>query len=401
MKALITPNQAREAIAAHFPKLPTIACPLDKCAGRILQQAVTADRPFPPFHRSMMDGYAFRAAEVGRSPVFTITLTVPAGHPKVELGTESNCCAEIMTGAVVPDDVDCVVPYEATERIDDRHMRLLDPSAHQSGDCIHPYGSDREAGSVLLEPGVLIGGREIAVAASCGYTELNVGKIPSIAIVSTGDELVEIGIQPEPHQIRRSNDIAVETALARVQLHAQTRVHLPDDSMVSSLKLKQLTGENQVVLISGGISMGKKDYIPEVLDKLGLHCHFHGVRQKPGKPMGFWSDANCAVFTLPGNPSSTLTCLHHYVIPSIFAALGQNKTVPPRKVSLDAAVKASDDLTIFLPVELAADNRAIPQPTQNSGDLVRILQSDGYIELPPCQEKSYPAGKSFDFHCWH
>ena len=117
--------------------------------------------------------------------------------------------------------------------------------------------------------------------------------------------------------------------------------------------------------------------------------------------MGFWSDANCAVFTLPGNPSSTLTCLHHYVIPAILYAMGQKDAHSLRRVALSTSVKARDDLSIFLPVKLESNNQASPQPTQNSGDLVRILSSDGYIQLPPTNEKSYPAGKSFDFHPWY
>jgi molybdopterin molybdotransferase len=245
-----------------------------------------------------------------------------------------------------------------------------------------------------------LGGREIAVAASCGYAELQVTKLPSIAIVSTGDELVDVASQPEPHQIRRSNDIAIETSLARAQLPAQTRAHIPDDPAPSLDQLKGLVADHRILIISGGISMGKKDFIPDTLDALGLTGHFHGVAQKPGKPMGFWSRPGCAVFALPGNPSSTLTCLHDYVIPAIHEAMGLAQPERPRRVALDRAVRVRDDLTIFLPVALTAENRATPQPTQNSGDLVRILNSDGFVQLPPTAQKSYPAGKTVDFHPW-
>jgi molybdopterin molybdotransferase len=401
MHSLIQPNEASALIRANLRPAETVFCSIETCAGRILRQEILADRPFPPFNRSMMDGYALRATEIGDDGIFTIKVQVPAGSAKTLLGTESGHCAEIMTGACVPDDTDCVVPYEATERIDESTIRLLKPDTHKPGDCIHPYASDRESGEVLLEPGVLLGGREIAVAASCGYAQVEVAKIPRIAILSTGDELIDVSSQPAPHQIRRSNDISIETSLAKLHLYPQTRTHLPDDQTASIEGLEKLMKANDILILSGGISMGKKDYIPSALDLLGLKCHFHGVAQKPGKPMGFWSQRDCAVFALPGNPSSTLTCLHQYVLPAIFHAMGQTAPPIPQQVTLNAPVKARDDLTIFLPVKCAIGNWASPQPTNNSGDLVRILQSEGYIALPPTEKKGYPQGASFDFHPWY
>lgn len=401
MKSLIAPSTAWKLIIESLPASPTSSCPLEKCAGRVLRETVTADRPFPPFNRSMMDGYALRAGEIDESGIFKITTQAPAGAPEQMLGSHPRACAEIMTGAVVPTDADCVVQYEVTRRIDDAHMQLIDPSDHAVGDFIHARASDRTAGEALLVPGVIIGSREIAVAASCGCQTLSVSKKHSTAIVSTGDELVTITKTPAAHQIRRSNDVMIDAALQRVGLPASQFSHLPDEPEASKAQLVKLIEQNDIVIISGGISMGKKDYIPEALDTLGLGCQFHGVAQKPGKPLGYWSQAGCEVFTLPGNPLSALTCLHHYVIPALFHAMGQTDTQSPRKVALDAPVKARDDLTIFLPVSLSGQNQATPQPANNSGDLVRILQSDGYIELPPSQEKGYSAGARFNFHPWY
>ena len=400
MKPLISPAAARQHIDAHLPTIPAITCPLDKCAGRILREAVTADRPLPPFDRSMMDGYAIRAADATHSDTFSIVAQAPAGAPPVELGATQNACAEIMTGAVVPADADCVVPYEVTERIDAQTIRLLTPSDHTTGNCIHALGSDHPAGKVLLAPNTVIGSREIAIAATCGRDELQVTKMPSIAIVSTGDELVDVAATPAAHQIRRSNDRSIETALTNAQLSAQNRTHLPDDAAISKSKLAELIEHNTFLIISGGISMGKKDYIPATLDDLGLHNHFHGVLQKPGKPFGYWSNAKCAVFTLPGNPLSTLVALHHYVIPAIQQAMGAPATANQRTVQLAEPVKARDDITVFLPIKLGTNNTAHSYPAQNSGDLVRILQSDGYIELAPTTAKRYDAGCSFAFHPW-
>jgi molybdopterin molybdotransferase len=400
MKKLISPTEARQQIDAHLPTVPAITCPLDKCAGRVLRESITADRPLPPFNRSMMDGYALRAADIPCGDTFTIVAQAPAGAPPVQLGNDIDSCAEIMTGAVVPSDADCVVPYEVTEKLTDGRIRLLNPADHTAGNCIHFLGSDHSAGKVLLPPNVHLGSREIAIAATCGHAELQVTKIPSIAIVSTGDELVDVTATPAAHQIRRSNDRSIETALANAQLHANERTHLPDDAAISKEQLAQLIKTNTFVIISGGISMGKKDYIPGTLDELGLLNHFHGVSQKPGKPFGFWSNEHCAIFTLPGNPLSTLVALHHYVIPAIHKAMGATDGPAPRTVQLAAPVTARDDITIFLPIKLGANNTAHSAPAQNSGDLVRILQSDGTIELPPTADKTYAAGESFEFHPW-
>lgn len=400
MKPLISSSEARQHIDAHLPAVPAITCPLDKCAGRILRERITADRPLPPFNRSMMDGYAIRAADAQLIDAFTITVQAPAGTPAQTIGNTIGSCAEIMTGAVVPSDADCVVPYEVTETLPDGRIRLLTPSDHSRGSCIHFLGSDHAAGKTLLCENVRLGSREIAIAATCGYAELQVTKIPSISIVSTGDELVDVAATPEAHQIRRSNDLSIETALANAQLNAKERTHLPDDAAISKEQLARLIATNTFLIISGGISMGKKDYIPETLDELGLQNHFHGVKQKPGKPFGFWSNDHCAVFTLPGNPLSTLVALHHYVIPAIQQAMGAPAPRSTRTVQLAEPVKARDDITIFLPIQLGANNTAHSYPAQNSGDLVRILQSDGYIELPATATKSYDQGDTFDFRPW-
>jgi len=400
MKALISSTAARQHIDAHLPTIPAIHCPLDQCAGRILREAVSADRPLPPFDRSMMDGFAIRAADATQCDTFIIVAQAPAGTPAVTLGSAPGVCAEIMTGAVVPADADCVVPYEVTERIDEQTIRLLNPADHTKGNCIHPLGSDHPEGKVLLAPHTVIGSREIAIAATCGYAQLQVTKMPTIAIVSTGDELVDVATTPETHQIRRSNDLSIEIALTDAKLSAQSRTHLPDDAAISKTKLSELIEQNTFLIISGGISMGKKDYIPDTLDELGLQNHFHGVLQKPGKPFGYWSNDHCAAFTLPGNPLSTLVALHHYVIPAIKQAMGAPADSTARSVQLAEPVKARDDITLFLPVKLGTNNTAHSSPAHNSGDLVRILQSDGYIELPPCETKTYAKGESFEFHPW-
>ncbi|MEM1223565.1 MAG: molybdopterin molybdotransferase MoeA [Verrucomicrobiota bacterium] len=400
MKPLIKSSLAKELILANLPAISAIDCPLDKCAGRILRQSIASDRPMPPFDRSMMDGFALDAAFAEAGKVFKVVANVPAGMPQTSIGNEPNSCAEIMTGAILPLGADCVVPYEDTERISESEIRIIDQEPIHQGDFVHKEGSDFASGEILIEPGSTLGSREIAVAASCGYATLKVSKMPSIAIACSGDELVEVDIVPESHQIRRSNDYAIETGLARAQLSASVRTHLPDDISAAKSQLIKLIRENTFIILSGGISMGKKDFIPGILEEQDLKCHFHGVAQRPGKPMGFWSNSRCAVFALPGNPLSTLTCLHHYVIPALRKAMTLAQDAPSFSVTLTKSEKVRPQLTVFLPVTIQDNNQALPCPPQNSGDLVRILQSDGYIEVPVGEDEA-KAGQSYPFNPWY
>ncbi|MEO0510239.1 MAG: molybdopterin molybdotransferase MoeA [Verrucomicrobiota bacterium] len=400
MKELIEPSEARQRIAAHLPNIPTIDCPVDKCAGRALRQNIVTDRPFPPFDRSMMDGYALRASDAKHGLTLKLTGMATAGAPRISNGEGPNDCVEIMTGAILPEMADCVVPYENTERTDDGQIRLTDEAPIHPGDFIHRKGSDFDAGAALLQTGQKIGSREVAAAATCGYAKLKVSKIPRIAIACSGDELVAVDQKPEPHQIRRSNDSCIETGLARIHLNAEKKVHLPDEPEIVYSKLKSLIEQNDFVILSGGISMGKKDFIPETLDELGLTCHFHGIAQKPGKPMGYWTTNHCAVFALPGNPLSTLTCLHHYVIPALEKALGLDSADSHQSVLLNKSESVRKDTTVFLPVAVGSNNTASPCQPQNSGDLVRILQSNGYIMVPPGEAEA-TQGKAYTFYPWH
>lgn len=399
MNPLIKPHEAQALIRKHLSTLPSIDCPTDQCAGRILREEVVADRPLPPFDRAMMDGYALRVADIPKVSAFKVAAQAPAGSLALFLDTAVGSCIEIMTGAVVPEGADCVVPYEETERLSDGSIRLTAPDEQTAGDAIHPLGSDHSSGEALIRAGRSMGGREVAIAATCGYTTLKVTKLPSIAIVSTGDELVAISETPAAHQIRRSNDLSIETTLALAGFPAQKRVHLIDEPSSATAAVADLIANHDIVLISGGISMGKKDFIPSALNENGLSCHFHGVAQKPGKPLGFWSHQSCAVFALPGNPLSTLTCLHHYVLPALHAASGGTK-LPSPSVSLAEPAKGRPHLTVFLPVSLLENNQATPQPANNSGDLVSILKSDGYIELP-ASDHIYSVNTEFAFHPWY
>ena len=398
MKALIQADVAKTIISKHLRKFPSSYLPIEKCAGRTLRQDIISDRPLPPFNRSMMDGYALRFSDIANVNSFNVTAVATAGSQQITLNNKAGSCIEIMTGAVVPNDADIVVPYEETEYLNDSEIRILPIENRNVGSAIHSIGSDHNSNEVLVHAGCVIGSREIALAATFGYVKLEISNNPSIAVITTGDELVPVSETPKPYQSRRSNDLSIVAALDISGYPVKQLMHLNDDRLSLKKSLIRLTESHEIVIVSGGISKGKKDFIPGVLDEIGLVCQFHGVAQKPGKPLGFWSNDLCSVFALPGNPQSTLTCLHQYVLPALKAASGNNINKNTCVDLLDAAT-GIENITTFLPVSVTAENKATQCSPQNSGDLVKILSSDGYIELPP-KAVYYPAGSSFIFYPW-
>lgn len=264
-------------------------------------------------------------------------------------------------------------------------------------------GSDGAAGALILKAGTLLRPPEIAVAASVGRARLQVGRQPSFMIISTGDELIEPGEPIAEHQVRRSNAYGVMAALRARGFARIGDDHLPDDESLLHERLLLHLTTHDVVILSGGVSMGKFDLVPKVLMQLGVQQVFHKVAQRPGKPMWFGIGLRGqAVFGLPGNPVSTLVCLLRYVIPAIAAAMG-TAPVPAERVALAAAVSFDLALTYFLPVAVEHDQWgrpwAQPRPTNGSGDFVSLISTDGFLELPP-GPATYPQGHVARLYRW-
>lgn len=399
MPALISPHEARTLIRHHIVTNPIEDCSLFNCNGRILAQSIAADRAFPPFDRSMMDGYALCAQELAASEALNIVGQAAAGCPQMQLPIAEKACIEIMTGAIIPQHADCVVPYESVESIDSKKIRIPEPASFASGDYIHPQGSDLAQGSEILPAGTRIGSRQAAILATCGYDSVRVYQPAKIAIITTGDELVAVTEKPALQQIRRSNDHCIRHALTAHQIESSLPVHLADEPKLCKKGLASQIENHSVLIISGGVSRGKKDFIPETLTELGFDCHFHGVAQKPGKPFGFWTQPGRVVFTLPGNPVSTLTCLHAYVLPALDQQMGQ---LPPRRQSLRLRqpIASHHRLTRFIPVRIEHSGEASAHMTQNSGDMIRILASDGFVEVPKASPEQATQSGEFDYYPW-
>jgi molybdopterin molybdotransferase len=397
----ITPTDADRIIESHLAPLAAVRVAFNEAYGRILREPILADRDFPPFDRVMMDGIAIGYKAVARRS-FTSQGVQRAGIPALTLEAE-DFCFEVMTGAVLPEGCNTVVPVEEISEADGT-FTLRDGYTPDAGQFIHRQGSDNGLGDLLLRPGQLLSAKEIAVLATCGYAEVEVIPIPRITIVSTGDELVEVDQTPGPFQIRKSNIYALEAACQ--DLPTPVRVvldHLPDDKAVISSRLKELVADTDVLLFSGGISKGKYDFLQELLVEAGVEKQFQWVRQRPGKPLWFGtSEAGTTVFALPGNPNATLTCFYRYVAPSISVLAGIGKMVP-ETASLLMPHSFAPPLAQFLPVVSSVSDsgqlEVEPLPTQNSGDLSRLALSDGFIELP-ADQKEFPVGFLAPFYPW-
>lgn len=393
--------QAEAQIAAHMPAFSTQRSALSVVAGTILREAIYSDRDQPPFDRVTMDGIAiaYAAWSAGRRD-FQLQGTQAAGRPALRLNDPQQCI-EVMTGSVLPEGTDTVVPVERVERSGE--LRRIDAEALSEGQYVHRRGSDRPAGSLLLEPGCVIGAPEMAVLASAGCTEVTVARIPQIAIISTGDELVDVDQAPARHQIRSTNDRAIEASLNAHGLALPQRIWLHDEPDAMLAAIDRLHAENDALILTGGVSMGQFDFVPAVLDKLGVERIFHKILQRPGRPMWFGVSASGKpVFALPGNPVSTLVCLTRYVCPALRQALGA-AAKPPCWAQLETRVERSATLTYFVPVSLHSTPdgllHARAKPTNTSGDFLALAGTDGFVELAP-GDVPFPAGDSARVFLW-
>jgi len=394
--------EAEALILEHLPRLGVCRQPLADCVDRVLAEEVTAERDQPPFDRVTMDGIAIAARDWDAGiRTYEIIGTQAAGAPPLEVGARA-ACVEVMTGAMLPRGADTVIPVERIAR-EDRAATVDARASVAHRQYVHRRGSDRQAGVVVLAAGARIGPPEVAVLASVGRATVTVAELPRVAVVSTGDELVDVDEPLADYQIRSSNDRAIEASLIRAKLASVSRSRVRDDVAALRSALAKLDADADVVVLSGGVSMGQFDLVPGVLAELGARLVFHRVKQRPGKPIWFGTSARGKpIFALPGNPVSTLVCATRYLLPALRAAAGLAPP-PAEVVTLAAPAEASAELTHFLPVKLSCSPAgaalATPCPTNTSGDFAALAGTDGFVELP-ARRSEYPAGATARLFRW-
>lgn len=395
-------SRAEALILEQMQMLPSAQFPINKVIGSVLREDVLAERDHPPFDRVTMDGIAIKYVDWEQGlRCYRVVGSQGAGVRPLSIIKDAECI-KIMTGAMLPDGADTVIPVERLTS-DKNNILVEDTAKALKGQYIHPSGSDRIAGSQLLSSGQLIGPPEMAILASSGNASVQASIPPRVAIISTGDELIDVGEEILPYQIRSSNDRAIEASLIRHCQATVTRVCLKDDPTIIQKTIKELHDKNDTVILSGGVSMGDYDFVPQALKNLSAKTIFHRIEQKPGRPMWFGvSEDRKPIFGLPGNPVSTLVCLTRYVIPALKHAMGL-KITSQETVRLTKEILFKADLTYFLPVELSSDENGValakPRTTNTSGDFVSLANTEGFVELPRGQDR-FSEGTSARLFRW-
>jgi molybdopterin molybdotransferase len=391
--AEIVSAHARQIVHIHRPKIERVD--LAVAANRILATALGADDDQPPFPRSTRDGYACRSVEASSHIALPIAGSTHAGQPPAGPIPPASAW-EIMTGAPVPAGADCVVMLEHVEKLGDS-IQLASFRTIASGDNIVARGAQSRRGDQILMSGVSLGPAQIALAASCGYSTVEVFSRPRVAILTTGDELVPIEATPGPGKIRNSNAPMLAALVTKFGADPIVLPTAADTSEALDAALEQ-AADADMLLISGGVSAGKYDLVEPALARLGAQFHFTGVRIQPGKPLVFGQiprngePTNAQFFFgLPGNPISSAATFLLFAAP-ILAALAGSRETHPRfvlaQLARDTDRKAKPGLTRFLPAFCTFNPSvsALPQvatvPWHGSGDLTAFAQSNCFLVIP-------------------
>ncbi|BAY51228.1 molybdopterin biosynthesis protein MoeA [Thermostichus vulcanus NIES-2134] len=390
---MISVETAVDLIQQHLPNWGTEIISLSEPWYRRLAVAISSDRPYPPIDRIMVDGIALRWAAYGSGQrSFPILGVVPAGEVPPTL-TDPQACFEVMTGAALPQGCDLVIPYEALE-IRDSIAHIRHPEPWSPYQFVHRCGTDALAGQQVLAAGTPLHSPAWGILASVGQIKVPVRRPPRTQIIATGNELIPTNEVPQPYQLRLSNAYALMAALRRQGYTHVSISHLPDDPVQLATHYRQASQEYDLLIYCGGVSKGKFDYLPQLWRDHGVQQYIHGVAQRPGKPLWFGVDhtQQTAVFGLPGNPVSSLVCLHRYVL-----------DIVPLYARLSSPFSFEKPLTYFLPVKLEitknAELIAHPRPMQNSGDFLALADSDGFLELPALQGV-FAAGECYRYFPW-
>jgi molybdopterin molybdotransferase len=377
-------EDAQARVMAEVAAGAAESVPLDDSLGRVLREDVVATHDLPGADNSAMDGYAVRAEDTANPPVtLPVIADIPAGHP-TDLRLQPGTAMRIMTGAFVPEGADAVVQVELT---DGGLERVTVTKAVPCGASIRRRGEDMHAGDLVLRGGVRIGPAEIAILASAGKARVQAGRRPTVAILSTGDELIDVGATPAPGQIVNTNG-ALLAALVREAGAIPRPLGIVRDTREATIAAFERAIESDFVISSGGVSVGAFDFVKEALDALGAEAKFWRVAMKPGKPVVLSRLRDRVVFGLPGNPVSCFVSFHLFVAPALRKAMGQEAQLYPPSVRarLTAAVRGAEERRVYARVQVSSRDGALfatPLTSQSSGALTSMLTANGLAVVAP------------------
>jgi molybdopterin molybdotransferase len=356
---------------------------IEHAFGRILAQSVFADRDYPPFNRSTRDGFAVRAVDTSAPGARLECIGELRAGGVFEGVVGPGQCVEIMTGAGVPSGADSVAMIEHTQR--EGRTITLDREVKR-GDHIVPHGSEAVAGTLLVAARSRVGYAEMALAAQAGATRLEVFTTPRVAILSTGDEVVDARATPGPLQVRNSNGISLEVLARTAGAQPVQLGNAPDDKNALRKSIERGL-EADILVLSGGVSMGKYDLVEQVLADLGAEFHFTGVAIRPGRPAVFATCRDKLVFGLPGNPVSTMVTFELFVLPAIDLLSGAlPRPLPIFRARLATPACEKGPMVHFLPARIeweGREARVAQLPWQGSGDIVTLALANGFLVIGP------------------
>ncbi|MCY2995198.1 MAG: molybdopterin molybdotransferase MoeA [Planctomycetota bacterium] len=379
---MISPDEALKLVWEHaLPRSPQML-PLSEACGLQLAEELRADRDYPPFPRAVMDGYAVRLADAGRT--VEVVAEVAAGRT-ADMPVADGNAVEIMTGAPCPPGTQAVVPKEQVQRSGNR---VALPTPLPLGQHIAPQGSECRAGAVVLQAGQTLTPLAVAVLASIGSQRVLAIPRPSLAVITTGAELVPPGEQPAPGQIRKSNGPMVLAMARQWGLERLTHLHTVDD-LAATRRALETVADRDLILFTGGVSAGNYDFVPAALAGYGAVTIFHHVAQKPGKPLLVARKDRQLIFGLPGNPLACHLGFHRYVTAALRSMQGQRPLATALLGQLDVPVSSQHRRTFFLLAQARYDAtapggwRVAPAAGSSSADVFGPCHANCYVRIPP------------------
>jgi len=394
-RTMVDPDEALRLVAEAALPCPAQSVPLAEACGLQLAEPIHADRDNPPFPRAMMDGYAVRTADAGRT--VRVVGEVAAGQTATTDVAEGRCL-EIMTGAPCPTGTEAVVQKEQIRRDADQ---VTLPATITAGQHIAPQGSECKAGRGVLHPGETVTPLAIAVMASFGLESVKITPRPRLAVITTGAELIAPGEEPQPGQIRDSNGPMLVAMACDVGIDRPPHLHAQDRLEAISEALKQVADRN-IILLTGGVSVGNYDLVPQALKDYGAEPVFHKVSQKPGKPLLIARKGTQLIFGLPGNPLATHFCFQRYVTAAIRQMEAKTPRSDPLQGQLAEPFRPKRGRTFFVPARAQHPRDADPGwqihllPGVSSADVFTSSQANCYAEVPP-GKTDLPAGEVLRF----
>jgi len=391
---MISVNDAIAQIRLHTKQLPPVTVPLQNAIGLVLAEDVSALVSVPAFLQSAMDGYAFRYADYLQTKEFTVTGEVAAGDA-ANLSVALHCAVRIFTGAPVPADLDTVVMQEKTETVNNE--LIVKDEALQKGSNVRTEGAEIKRGETALTKGTILSPAAIGFLAGVGVSEVSVHPKPSVHIIVTGNELQEPGKPLQHGQVYESNSVMLQAALQQLGINKITMTHANDNLETLKNVINVVLEKADLLLLTGGVSVGKYDFVLQAAEACGVKQLFHKVAQRPGKPLYAGIKNEKIIFGLPGNPASVLSCFYNYVFVAIEELTGRKNLLERKQVRLLQDVNKKISLTQFLKAIYTVEG-AMPLQAQESFRLSSFSIANCLVVLPE-EAREYKEGETVEILC--